>query len=190
MCSRRLRPRDPYHRVAGDQLRQLFFSHALCSCWALRKDHVADLGTAVPDPDLGRLVELQAELLQHLPRLDHHPRPVGWGLVPDRRQPEYRPRIAGTEGTDDDVVDGRCILDHHHVLALPSAKTEFGNGWGGVSKEAFLVCGDHFVYSIGREQPLLEQDGLQRPGACFHVREWSWMMTVFTTHWLITSSCS
>ncbi len=51
-----------------------------------------------------------------------------------------------------------------------------------------LVGGDHFVYRIGREQPLLEQDGLQRPGACFHVREWSWMMTVFSAHRLMTSS--
>ena len=76
--------------------------------------------------------ERHAELGQHAARVDHRARAVGRRLVPDRRQAEHRPRVAGAERADDQVVLVGRVLDRHHVLALPPAVAELGDGRGGV----------------------------------------------------------
>src|ERR687887_796468 len=117
---RRRHPRYRYtdHAVAGDDVRELLLGHPLGALGPHRKDDVTHVGARVPDADLHVVAELEAELLQHRPRLADDPGAVGRALVPDRRHAQHRPRVAGTQGADDDVVDGGRVLDAAQVLPL------------------------------------------------------------------------
>src|SRR2546425_8333295 len=50
-----------------------------------------------PDAYLDVVPELDAELTQNAPRVEHGARPVRRRLVPDGRQPQDRPRVARSE---------------------------------------------------------------------------------------------
>ena len=91
------------------------------------KDNIAKLRGAVPDPYFDVRRHVEAELLEHASGVDNGPGTVRGRLVPNRRQPENRPWITGTEGADYHVVDLRCILDDDHVLALSAEKSKFSN---------------------------------------------------------------
>ena len=54
--------------------------------------------------------QIEAHLLQHCARLAHDARAIRRRLVPGRRQAEHRPRVAGAERADDDVVYGRPVF--------------------------------------------------------------------------------
>src|SRR2546425_5191549 len=88
-----------------------------------------------PDAYLDVVPELDAELTQDAPRVEHGARPVRRRLVPDGRQPQDRPRVAGAERADDEVVDLRRVFERHHVLALPAHVAELGDRSGGVGEE-------------------------------------------------------
>ena len=103
---------------------------------AHRHHQVAQLGGRVPDPDAGRVGQGHAELGQHPARVDDGARAVGRRLVPDRRQAEHAPGIAGAQGADDEVVLGGGVEHRAHVLALPPAVAERGDGGGGVAAAA------------------------------------------------------
>ena len=76
-------------------------------------------------------------------RVDHRARPIGRGLVPDRRQAEHRPRITRAQRAHDQVVDLGPVLHHQRVLTLPVRVAQLGDrGWR-VLQQAFLVGGIH-----------------------------------------------
>src|ERR1700683_597161 len=89
----RLHDADPNHRIARDQLRELFLAHSVGSRGTLWDNEVALLGAAVPyaHGDIGG--KLEAEFHQHSARVAHHARAIREALVPDRRQPQHRPWI-------------------------------------------------------------------------------------------------
>ena len=64
---------------------------------------------------------------KHAARVFHRPGAIGRGLVPDRRQPEHRPRITGAQRAHDHVVECRGVLDGDDVLALTPGIAEFGD---------------------------------------------------------------
>ena len=58
-----------------------------------------------------------AEFAQHAARIDDGAGTIGADLY-ETAVTERRPRVTGAQRADDHVVDGRRVLDHHHVLAL------------------------------------------------------------------------
>ena len=87
--------------------------------------------------------QFQPEFAQNAARVEDGARAIGRRLVPDRRQAEHRPRVAGAERAHDQVVDLRRVLDHHHVFSLPAGKTKLGDGGAGVLEQALLEGGIH-----------------------------------------------
>ena len=125
-------------------------------------------------------VELQPELAQDRTRLDHRARTVGEALVPGGRQAEHHPGIAGAERADDHVVLGRVFSTTTRLPPPGSPSSAMAEpSW---SKRALkagstqarattlapqradvpLVLADPLVDGLGREQPLLDQERLQR----------------------------
>jgi len=73
---------------------------------------------------------------------DRHVRArYGGRLVPDGRQPEHRPRIAGAQRAHDDVAHLARVFEHYHVLALAADEAELRDRGGGVLEQALLVGG-------------------------------------------------
>ena len=56
-------------------------------------------------------------------------------------RPSTWPRIARAERADDEIVDGRRVFNHHHVLALRPTVPEFSNGGSTVGEQTLPVCG-------------------------------------------------
>ena len=128
------------------------------------------------------LVELQSELAQDRTRLDHRPGAIGEALVPGRRQTEHHPGVARAERADDHVVLGRRVLDHDEVAHRRETKLGDGRpvlrssrvlevrvdpGAGDDPRplqraDIPLILADPLVDGFGREQPLLDQERLQR----------------------------
>ena len=92
------------HRVAGDDLGELLLAPAFGACGPHRHDQEARLGGGIPHPDFGVLGQRDAEIVEHAARVLDRARAIGRGLVPDRRQAEHFPRIAGAQRADDHVV--------------------------------------------------------------------------------------
>ena len=156
---------------------------------SLREHHVAHLRAAVVDVDRDVLVELQPELAQHRARLDDRARAVGEALVPGRRQAEHHPGIAGAERADDHVVLARacsrrppdCRRRGDQARRWPTPSCEQPRLEGRIDPGAgddlrplqradiLLVLADPLVDGFGGEQPLLDQERLQRLGAQRHV---------------------
>ena len=68
-----------------------------------------------------------AEVGQDAARIHDGARAVRRRLVPDRRQAEHLPRVAGAQRADDDVVHRRRVLDDDDVLALRALEAELGD---------------------------------------------------------------
>ena len=132
----------------------------------------------IPDPDFDLLGDMKPEFGEHTARLDHDPAAVRRRLVPVRRKPEDMPGVAGAQGTYDDVVDGRRVLendrrralDHCHMWVMGPA--EFTDRVRRVGQEPFLVAGvgprpGHNPGADLRAEPMLEHiddlvDGARR----------------------------
>ena len=65
-----------------------------------------------------QLVVVEPELSQNRARFPDDPRPISRGFVPDRRHTEDRPRVAGAECTDHDVMQVVGVFDRDHVFSL------------------------------------------------------------------------
>src|SRR5215203_2407126 len=68
------------------------------------EDHVADVGGAVVDQDLGAFRWFEAEFAHHVPRLPDGAGAILEALVPVWRAAQDGPRVAGAERADDQVV--------------------------------------------------------------------------------------
>ena len=106
------------HRVARDQLGELLLAPAL---GALRAASAAR-GSASrrSNPTRGSRSPSAASTpksAQHAARVLHGARAIRRGLVPDRRQAEHFPRVAGAQRADDHVVALRRVLDRHQMVA-------------------------------------------------------------------------
>ena len=92
------------HRVARDELGELLLAPALGAGGPHR--HARGSASRRSNPTRGFRCPPAARRRnrQHAARVDHRARAVGRGLVPDRRQAEHRPRVAGAQRADDHVV--------------------------------------------------------------------------------------
>ena len=79
-----------------------------------------------------------AEIGQHAARIVDRARAIGRRFVPDRRQPEHFPRIAGAQRADDHVVQLRRVLDRDQVIADAVEQTERGDRLAGVLEQRLL----------------------------------------------------
>ena len=89
----------------------------------------------VPDAYFGFLGQRDAEIGQNAARVLDRPRAVGRRLVPDRRQPEHFPRIAGAQRADDHVVALRRVLDRDQMVADGAHVAERGDRRGGILQQ-------------------------------------------------------
>ena len=77
-----------------------------------RDDDVAEVRGGVVDADLGGRVDVEAELVpEERAGLADGARAEDAVLVPGRREAEDRQGVAAAERADDEVVDGRRVLD-------------------------------------------------------------------------------
>src|SRR5215469_17353126 len=74
--------------------------------------------------------------MEHAARINHHPRPIGRRLVPDRWQAKDWPRIAGAQSTDNYVVDLGGVLNDQHSVTLLARIAELCDGAGRVRQKA------------------------------------------------------
>jgi probable F420-dependent oxidoreductase len=115
----RLDERGADEPVPGDQRGQFPGGQRAGPGRAHRQHHVAGLRRRIPDRDLDLIRKRHAELTEHGPRLPDRSRPVGEALVPARRGPEQRHRVAGAERADDDVVRGFVVGDDPQLVTQP-----------------------------------------------------------------------
>ena len=127
------------HGIARDQMRPVPPRSASRVRRTLRQDEVAQFRRAVPDAHLDIFRQFEPELPQARPRIDHGARAICRRLVPDRRQAEESPRVAGAQRTDDQVVHLRPVLDDHDVFALRRLESDLGDRRGGIGKQTLLV---------------------------------------------------
>jgi len=159
---RRTGDRCTDHRIAGDTVGKPLLAPAFSSGRAHWQHQVPQLSIAVPDAHLGLIGYREAEFCEHASRIAHEAGTVGRRFVPNWRQAECRPRIAGAEGADHYVVHLGRVLDHDHVLALRPANAEFGDRRGRVLHQPGLVgwispgtC--HDLRAVTRSDPSLDQ---------------------------------
>ena len=81
---------------------------------------------------------VDAEVVEHAARVLHRARAVRRRLVPDRRQAEHLPRIAGAQRADDHVVALRRVLDRDQMIADPAHVAHRGDRLGGVLQQRLL----------------------------------------------------
>ena len=134
------------HRVAGDQRRELLLAQPLGaggrSGSTRKRTSELESQTRISTSSATRGPSRTAPRAARAPRAS----PVGGVLVPARRQPEHRPRVAGAQRADDDVVHGRGVLHDHDVLALRALEAELGDRGGAVVEQP-RAC------SRGRSRP-------------------------------------
>ena len=116
------------HRVARDQRRRAAPRSSLRCRRAHRQHDEAGLGGRIPHADLGvGSAASTPKSGKHAARIGHGARAIGRRLVPDRRQAEHFPRIAGAQRAHDHVVPLRRVLDRDQMIAHaadePSAAT-------------------------------------------------------------------
>ena len=111
-----------------------------------RQHEEARLGGRIPHADLGVLRQRDAEIGEHAARVLHGARAIRRGLVPDRRQAEHFPRVAGAERAHDHVVALRRVLDRHQMIA--GAAT-----WPSVAIAAVRVLQQRLLEMPDRSRP-------------------------------------
>ena len=79
-----------------------------------------------------------AEIGEHAARVLHRARAVGRRLVPDRRQAQHLPRVAGAQRADDHVVPLRRVLDRDQMVADAAHVAHRGDRLGGVREQRLL----------------------------------------------------
>src|SRR5215831_16334938 len=129
------------HRVAGDQIGQPVLAPAVGSGGPHRQDQKAGLGGRVPHADLGVRGQPHAEIGEHAARILDGARAIGRRLVPDRRQAEHFPWIAGAQRAHDHVVDLLRVLDRHEMVADAADMAKRRDRGGAVREEMALELG-------------------------------------------------
>ena len=81
--------------IDGDELSQLFFRHPFCTSRTFRQDEVANVGSAVVNPDFFARGNLQPENFSRA-RILHDLGSVAFVLIPPRRVAKNVVRITGT----------------------------------------------------------------------------------------------
>src|ERR1700722_1596244 len=127
------------HRVASDQrgkfiLRQLFGARR-----SLGKHQVAQLSRRIPWAHFDFLIEFRAEFLQNTTRIAHRARAIWSRFVPNGRQTERRPRIAGAKRAYAKVVHLGCVFYDDHVISLQAGEAEFLDGGSRIFEKALLI---------------------------------------------------
>lgn len=115
---------DADHRVAADDRGELVLAPAFRALRPHRDDDEAGLGRRNPRRGCAGPRAGSRRKSASVPRVDHRLRAIGRRFVPDRRQAEHRPRIAGAQGADDEVVLLRRIEAGDDVLAAAPAIAE------------------------------------------------------------------
>ena len=143
---------------------------------------------------------VDAEIGEHAARIVDRPRAVGRSLVPDRRQAEHLPRIAGAQRADDHVVGLRRVLDRDQVVADPADMAVFRDRRRGIIEQRLLEGGigpglgddagavvradlglvglDDAVDGRGVDIALLGQDRFQRPHPQLHLGQFRAVIVV------------
>src|SRR6185503_21376489 len=111
------------HAVPGHQLSKLLFAPSIGSFWTAGNNQVTKLSGGVPNADLGVAREFNTKFSQHGAGLGDRARTIWRRLVPKRRQTEYRPRVAGAECANDDVVNRWRIFECDQMIARPAPVT-------------------------------------------------------------------
>jgi dihydroxy-acid dehydratase len=107
----------PDETPAGDQCGEIVLGQLPGPGRAGRQHHVPRLRCGVPHRDPNAVGQRYTELREHLARLSHRPRPVGERLVPARRRPEQRYRVARAQRAHDHVVQLGGVRDHAELVA-------------------------------------------------------------------------
>src|SRR5262245_35421455 len=129
------------HGVAGDQLREALLAPTLGAGWPHGQHEKAGFRRRIPHANLGVRRQLDAEIGEHAPRVLDRARAVGRGFVPNRRQAEHLPRIAGAQGAYDHVVERGRVLDGNQMVADPALVTERAHRLGAVVEQRPLERG-------------------------------------------------
>src|SRR5262249_47768590 len=135
---RLLREAGADHGVAGDELGELVLAPALGAGRSHRQHQKAGLGGGIPHPDLRLLPQPDAQVGEHAARILDRARAVGRRLVPDRRQAQHFPRIAGAQRADDHVVLGGRVLDRDQMIPDPALVAERAHRLRGVLEQRLL----------------------------------------------------
>ena len=147
---------------------------------------------------------VDAEVVEHAARVLHGARAVRRRLVPDRRQAEHLPRIAGAQRADDHVVALRRVLDRDQMIADAAHVAHRGDRLGGVRQQRLLErrigpgLGDHDravprsdLGLVGLDDgvergrvdiALLGQHGFQRADAKLRLRQLRAVLVVVRGH--------
>src|SRR5258708_19530196 len=123
---RLLRQSRADHAVAGDEARKAFVAPAVGARRAHRQHEITNFRGRIPDANIGALRQLKTEIPEHAAGILHRLGAIGRGFVPDRRQSNHRPRITGTKGAHDHVVEHRSVLDAQHVLTRTPPTPDIG----------------------------------------------------------------
>ena len=102
------------YRVRGGEF---VSAPAVRACRAHRQNDEARLRGRIPDADLRVRRKRHAEISEHAARIVDRARAIRRRFVPDRRQAEHFPRIAGAQGAHDHVVEFGRVLDRNQVIA-------------------------------------------------------------------------
>src|SRR5215467_15646496 len=101
-----------------------------------RQHEIAELCRRIPDVNLDIVCERHSEFPQYPARIDDRTRAIGRGFVPDGRQTQQWPWIAGAQSADDKVVHARGILHYQRILALRAAVAEFSERSAAIRQQA------------------------------------------------------
>ena len=170
------------------------------------------LGGRIPDADLGLGRQRHAEIGKDALGIDHRARAVGRRFVPDRRQPQHRPRITGTQGADDEVVGAGRILDRDQVAGYRVQISQRIGRLGRVGQEPALEFGidpgagddpgavmrpdpgferlDDLVQCRRIDIALFGQDGLERPHPHLHLGQFRAVGVVVGIGMVVWHRCS
>src|SRR5205085_9197107 len=112
---RRFRQAGADHAVARDEFGELLLAQLRASVGPHRQHEKAGLGSRIPDAHLGLLRQFDAEIREHALRVDDRARAVGRRFVPDRRQPQHFPGVAGAQCANDKVVQFGRVLQRDQM---------------------------------------------------------------------------
>ncbi len=181
------------HGIPRHERCKLVLAHVLGARRLQRQHHEARFGRRIPHADARRRGKRDAEIGEHAARILDGAGAIGGGLVPDRRQAQNVPRVAGAERAHDHVVQVRRVLDHHEMVAHLLLEPEAGDGLVGVLQKGCLECGilpglgnqaradvgadlglvilDHHVERLGVEVALIGQHRFERAHPELQVRQ-------------------
>ncbi len=175
-------------------------------------DQKPRLGGRIPDADLGLGRQRHTEIGQDALGIDHRARAVGRRFVPDRRQPQHRPRITRAQGADDEVMNLRRILDRDQVAGDRVRISQRICRFGRIGQKPLLEFGidpsagdepatdvrpdpglvrlDDLVQRRRIDIALFGQDGFERPHPHIHFGQFRALRMVVGVDMVIRHRCS